>query len=338
MTNTTTLSFKHISISNSSGNDAAENDQFISTSDPESPSDNDLEYFKDEDDEIIEEDLLSMNDLKTDDPVYLYLNAIGRYKIFTAEEEREHFIRLSEGDEKAREEIINHNLRLVANIAKRYADFGLSYLDVIQEGNLGLIKATHKYDYTLGYKFSTYATWWIKQTIVRAIADQARTIRIPVHLHELYYKIITTEKRLMDEKDGHVTDREISQETGISLKKIRDCRRFFLDLISLDVPIGENGDEDLTNFIRDDKKGTEDIVMDLSMNEEVRKAVDSLSERERDVIILRFGLDGGGARTLESIAAMYGVTRERIRQIEAKALRKLRNPKESRALRTYWKD
>lgn len=272
----------------------------------------------------------------TDDPVRMYLKEIGKVPLLTAEEERELAIRMQNGDEEAKNKLCESNLRLVVSIAKRYLNRGLTFLDLIQEGNLGLIKAVDKFDYTKGFKFSTYATWWIRQAITRSIADQARTIRIPVHMVETINKLIRIQRQLLQELGREPTAEEIAKEMGITVEKVREIKKISQDPVSLETPIGEEGDSHLGDFIPDDDvPAPVDAAAYSMLKEQLMEVLDTLSEREKKVLMLRFGLEDGRPRTLEEVGKEFNVTRERIRQIEAKALRKLRHPSRSKKLRDY---
>ena len=274
--------------------------------------------------------------IHTDDPVRMYFKEIGKVPLLTAEEERELAIRIEQGDEEAKKKLCESNLRLVVSIARRYLNRGLSFLDLIQEGNLGLIKAVEKFDYTKGYKFSTYATWWIRQAITRSIADQARTIRIPVHMVETINKLIRISRQLLQEYGREPTSEEIAEEMGITVEKVREIKKISQDPVSLETPIGEEEDSHLGDFIPDeDIPSPVDAAAYSMLQKHLREVLDTLSEREKKVLILRFGLDDGRPRTLEEVGKEFNVTRERIRQIEAKALRKLRHPSRSKKLKDY---
>ena len=278
----------------------------------------------------------SAKNIPTDDPVRMYFKEIGKVPLLTAEEERDLAIRIEQGDEEAKKKLCESNLRLVVSIARRYLNRGLSFLDLIQEGNLGLIKAVEKFDYTKGYKFSTYATWWIRQAITRSIADQARTIRIPVHMVETINKLIRVSRQLLQEYGREPTSEEIAREMGISFEKVREIKKISQDPVSLETPIGEEEDSHLGDFIPDeDIPSPVDAAAYSMLQKQLREVLDTLSEREKKVLILRFGLDDGRPRTLEEVGREFNVTRERIRQIEAKALRKLRHPSRSKKLRDY---
>lgn len=274
--------------------------------------------------------------LPTDDPVRMYLKEIGKVSLLTADEERELGIRMEQGDEEAKKKLCESNLRLVVSIAKRYLNRGLSFLDLIQEGNLGLIKAVDKFDYTKGYKFSTYATWWIRQAITRSIADQARTIRIPVHMVETINKLIRISRQLLQEYGREPTSEEIAKEMGITVEKVREIKKISQDPVSLETPIGEEEDSHLGDFIPDDDvPAPVDAAAYSMLKEQLMEVLDTLSDREKKVLMLRFGLEDGRPRTLEEVGKEFNVTRERIRQIEAKALRKLRHPSRSKKLKDY---
>lgn len=274
--------------------------------------------------------------LPTDDPVRMYLKEIGKVSLLTADEERELAIRMEQGDGEAKKKLCESNLRLVVSIAKRYLNRGLSFLDLIQEGNLGLIKAVDKFDYTKGYKFSTYATWWIRQAITRSIADQARTIRIPVHMVETINKLIRISRQLLQEYGREPTSEEIAKEMGITVEKVREIKKISQDPVSLETPIGEEEDSHLGDFIPDDDvPAPVDAAAYSMLKEQLMEVLDTLSDREKKVLMLRFGLEDGRPRTLEEVGKEFNVTRERIRQIEAKALRKLRHPSRSKKLKDY---
>ena len=277
-----------------------------------------------------------MDTFSTDDPVRMYLKEIGKVPLLTPEEEIELAKQMSEGDENAKHRMTEANLRLVVSIAKRYVGRGMLFLDLIQEGNLGLIKAVEKFDYRKGFKFSTYATWWIRQAITRAIADQARTIRIPVHMVETINKLIRVSRQLLQEYGREPTPEEIAKEMGISEAKVREIIKIAQEPVSLETPIGEEEDSHLGDFIPDeDAPAPAEAASFALMKEQLMDVLDTLTPREEKVLRLRFGLDDGHQRTLEEVGKEFNVTRERIRQIEAKALRKLRHPSRSKKLRDY---
>ena len=281
-------------------------------------------------------DLTVPEGISIDDPVRMYLKEIGKVPLLTAEEEIEIAKRLEAGDETAKQKLAEANLRLVVSIAKRYVGRGMLFLDLIQEGNLGLIKAVEKFDYRKGFKFSTYATWWIRQAITRAIADQARTIRIPVHMVETINKLIRISRQLLQEYGREPTPEEIAKEMGISEAKVREIIKIAQEPVSLETPIGEEEDSHLGDFIPDeDAPAPAEAASFALMKEQLMDVLDTLTPREEKVLRLRFGLDDGHQRTLEEVGKEFNVTRERIRQIEAKALRKLRHPSRSKKLRDY---
>ena len=274
--------------------------------------------------------------IMSDDPVKIYLKEIGNYPLLSMDEEVELAKKIAEGDQYATERLTESNLRLVVSIAKKYVGRGLSFLDLIQEGNLGLIKAVDKFDYSKGYKFSTYATWWIRQAITRSIADQSRTIRIPVHMSEVINKAYRISRSLLQELGREPTEEEIANEMNLPVEKVREIMKISADPISLDTPIGEEDDSHLGDFIKDDTiMGPEDAAAYTMLQDQIQKLLTTLSEREQRVLILRFGLLDGRTRTLEGVGKEFNVTRERIRQIEAKALRKLRHPNRARMLRGF---
>jgi len=281
-------------------------------------------------------DLTVPEGVSLEDPVRMYLKEIGKVPLLTAEEEMELAIKMEAGDEAAKKRLSEANLRLVVSIAKRYVGRGMQFLDLIQEGNLGLIKAVEKFDYRKGYKFSTYATWWIRQAITRAIADQARTIRIPVHMVETINKLIRVQRQLLQEYGREPLPEEIAKEMHMSLDRVREIQKIAQEPVSLETPIGEEEDSHLGDFIQDDHipVPAEQAAFTL-LREQISEVLDTLTERERNVLRLRFGLDDGRGRTLEEVGREFNVTRERIRQIEAKALRKLRHPSRSKKLRDY---
>lgn len=278
----------------------------------------------------------SIGDVAVDDPVKMYLKDIGKVPLLSSEEEVELAKRMLEGDEEAKQKLSEANLRLVVNIAKRYVGRGMLFLDLIQEGNLGLMKAVEKFDYTKGFKFSTYATWWIRQAITRAIADQARTIRIPVHMVETINRQVRAQRALLQELGREPTPEEIADYMGISADKVVEIQKIAQDPVSLETPIGEEEDSHLVDFIEDTKTvAPSEMAAQSMLREQLIAALHKLTPREEKVIRLRYGLDDGRTRTLEEVGKEFNVTRERIRQIEAKALRKLRNPSKSKKLRDY---
>lgn len=288
------------------------------------------------------EERVDLNDLtmppgvKISDPVRMYLKEIGRVSLLSAAEEIELAKRIEAGDEDAKRRLAEANLRLVVSIAKRYVGRGMLFLDLIQEGNLGLIKAVEKFDYRKGYKFSTYATWWIRQAITRAIADQARTIRIPVHMVETINKLIRISRQLLQELGREPSAEEIAAEMEMTPEKVREIQKIAQEPVSLETPIGEEDDSHLGDFIPDDEApAPADAAAYELLKEQLEDVLDTLTEREENVLRLRFGLDDGRTRTLEEVGKVFGVTRERIRQIEAKALRKLRHPSRSKRLKDF---
>ncbi len=283
-----------------------------------------------------EAEIIADSNYSTDDPVRMYLKEIGKVPLLTAEEEIELATRMSEGDEEAKRRMAEANLRLVVSIAKRYVGRGMLFLDLIQEGNLGLIKAVEKFDYTKGYKFSTYATWWIRQAITRAIADQARTIRIPVHMVETINKVIRVSRQLLQELGHDPSAEEIAKEMGMPVEKVRDILKIAQEPVSLETPIGEEEDSHLGDFIPDEDASEPSEAASFSLlKEQLMEVLDTLTPREKKVLELRFGIVDGRTRTLEEVGKEFNVTRERIRQIEAKALRKLRHPSRSRKLKDF---
>ena len=298
----------------------------------------DEELLLSDEDEVDMENLdLSIPDgISIEDPVRMYLKEIGKVPLLSAEEEIELAKRMENGDQEAKKRLAEANLRLVVSIAKRYVGRGMLFLDLIQEGNLGLIKAVEKFDYRKGYKFSTYATWWIRQAITRAIADQARTIRIPVHMVETINKLIRVSRQLLQELGREPTPEEISEEMGMPVDRVREILKISQEPVSLETPIGEEEDSHLGDFIQDDNVPVPAEAASFTLlREQLVEVLGTLTEREQKVLRLRFGLDDGRARTLEEVGKEFNVTRERIRQIEAKALRKLRHPSRSRKLKDY---
>ena len=308
-----------------------------------------LDINDDFEDEPDENDLAEVEDLKLedfsdesfeginiDDPVRMYLREIGRIPLLTYDKETELAERVLEGDEDAKKELAEANLRLVVSIAKKYVGRGMLFLDLIQEGNMGLIKAVEKFDYTKGFKFSTYATWWIRQSITRAIADQARTIRIPVHMVETINKLIRTSRHLLQQMGREPTPEELSKELEMPVERVMEIQKIAQDPVSLETPIGEEDDSHLGDFIQDDDSpAPQDVAAYTLLREQLDEVMATLTPREAKVLRLRFGLDDGKARTLEEVGKEFDVTRERIRQIEAKALRKLRHPSRSKKLKDY---
>ena len=284
----------------------------------------------------LESDLGSTEGVAIDDPVRMYLKEIGKVSLLSAAEEIEIAKRMADGDQDAKKQLAEANLRLVVSVAKRYVGRGMLFLDLIQEGNLGLIKAVEKFDYRKGYKFSTYATWWIRQAITRAIADQARTIRIPVHMVETINKLIRVNRQLLQEYGREPRPDEIAREMGISEEKVREIIKVAQEPVSLETPIGEEEDSHLGDFIPDDDApAPAEVAAFTLLKEQLMEVLDTLTPREEKVLRLRFGLDDGKARTLEEVGREFNVTRERIRQIEAKALRKLRHPSRSKKLKDF---
>ena len=296
-----------------------------------------LEMERDDDEEDLENiDLSVPEGISIEDPVRMYLKEIGKVPLLSAEEEIELARRMEKGDQSAKKRLAEANLRLVVSIAKRYVGRGMLFLDLIQEGNLGLIKAVEKFDYTKGYKFSTYATWWIRQAITRAIADQARTIRIPVHMVETINRLIRVQRQLLQELGREPSLEEVAEKMHMPLERVREIQKISQEPVSLETPIGEEEDSHLGDFIQDDNVPVPaEAAAYTLLREQLMEVLDTLTEREQKVLRLRFGLDDGKARTLEEVGKEFNVTRERIRQIEAKALRKLRHPSRSRKLKDY---
>ena len=303
--------------------------------DDEEPNLEDLESIE----EITTEDLKvdeNMEGVRIDDPVRMYLREIGKIPLLTYDQELDLAKKILEGDEDAKKKLTESNLRLVVSIAKKYIGRGMSFLDLIQEGNMGLIKAVEKFDYTKGYKFSTYATWWIRQAITRSIADQARTIRIPVHMVETINRLLRTSRHLLQQNGREPTPEELAAEMDMPLERVVEIQKIAQDPVSLETPIGEENDSHLGDFIKDDDTPSpQDAASDTMLREQLNDVMKTLTPREAKVLRLRFGLDDGKARTLEEVGKTFHVTRERIRQIEAKALRKLRHPSRSKKLREY---
>ena len=297
-----------------------------------------LEEEMEEEEEVTADpmDLSVPDGISLADPIRMYLKEIGKIPLLSTEEEIELAKRMEKGDEEARKKLAEANLRLVVSIAKRYAGRGMQFLDLIQEGNLGLIKAVEKFDYRKGYKFSTYATWWIRQAITRAIADQARTIRIPVHMVETINRLIRTSRQMVQELGREPTPEELANKLDMPLERVREIIKISQDPVSLETPIGEEEDSHLGDFIQDDNVMVPaDQATFTLLHEQLMESLETLTEREQQVLRLRFGLDDGRPRTLEEVGRVFHVTRERIRQIEAKALRKLRHPSRSKKLKDY---
>lgn len=322
----------------------AKNIDVLRISESESDADDDLLLLPDDEISLDEEEEVDMENIdlsvpegiSIEDPVRMYLKEIGKVPLLSADEEIDLAQRMEVGDEEAKKRLAEANLRLVVSIAKRYVGRGMLFLDLIQEGNLGLIKAVEKFDYRKGYKFSTYATWWIRQAITRAIADQARTIRIPVHMVETINKLIRVSRQLLQELGREPTPEEIAKEMNMSVDRVREILKISQEPVSLETPIGEEEDSHLGDFIQDDNVPVPaDAAAFTMLKEQLEDVLGTLTEREQKVLRLRFGLDDGRARTLEEVGKEFNVTRERIRQIEAKALRKLRHPSRSRKLKDY---
>lgn len=322
----------------------AKNIDVLRISESESDADDDLLLLPDDEISLDEEEEVDMENIdlsvpegiSIEDPVRMYLKEIGKVPLLSADEEIDLAQRMEVGDEEAKKRLAEANLRLVVSIAKRYVGRGMLFLDLIQEGNLGLIKAVEKFDYRKGYKFSTYATWWIRQAITRAIADQARTIRIPVHMVETINKLIRVSRQLLQELGREPTPEEIAKEMNMSVDRVREILKISQEPVSLETPIGEEEDSHLGDFIQDDNVPVPaDAAAFTMLKEQLEDVLGTLTEREQKVLRLRFGLDDGRARTLEEVGKEFNVTRERIRQIEAKALRKLRHPSRSKKLKDY---
>ncbi len=298
--------------------------------------DNDDIILDDEDEVEIIDDVDVLEGVSTEDPVRMYLKEIGNVPLLSAEEEIELAKRVEAGDEEAKKQLTEANLRLVVSIAKKYVGRGMPFLDLIQEGNMGLMKAVDKFDYTKGYKFSTYATWWIRQAITRGIADTGRTIRVPVHMVETINKTLRMTRTLLQELGREPTPEEVAERLNVSVSRVREVLKISRDPVSLDTPIGEEDDSHLGDFIEDDSAlSPADSAAFSMLRAELATALESLTDRERQVVKLRFGLEDGRARTLEEVGKEFNVTRERIRQIEAKALRKLRHPSRSKRLKDF---
>ena len=324
-----------------------ENDEFKIEDDKNDENIENIENIETENIDMFEEDVqLSKGELEmdtaivqniaVDDPVRMYLKEIGKVPLLSAEEEIKLAKRMEQGDEYAKKKLCEANLRLVVSIAKRYVGRGMLFLDLIQEGNIGLIKAVDKFDWRKGYKFSTYATWWIRQAITRSIADQARTIRIPVHMVETINKLMRIQRQLLQEYGRDVKPEEIAKEMDLTVEKVREILKIAQEPVSLETPIGEEEDSHLGDFIEDDKIASPSDAATFSMlKEQLMEVLGTLTDREQKVLKLRFGLEDGRARTLEEVGKEFDVTRERIRQIEAKALRKLRHPSRSKKLKDY---
>lgn len=308
----------------------------IVVDDAEEPNDEELINEEKEDSESVSMDLSMPENISIGDPVKMYLKEIGKVDLLSADQEKELAIQMEQGSEIAKKKLAEANLRLVVSIAKRYVGRGMQFLDLIQEGNLGLIKAVEKFDYKKGYKFSTYATWWIRQAITRAIADQARTIRIPVHMVETINKQIRVNRQLLQELGREPTPEEIAERMEIPVERVREILKISQEPVSLETPIGEEEDSHLGDFIQDENaQAPIDAATFTMLREQIAEVLDTLTEREQKVLILRFGLEDGRSRTLEEVGRKFDVTRERIRQIEAKALRKLRHTSRSKKLKNY---
>lgn len=308
----------------------------LKISDDDDDVDDDILLDEEDEVEVDKIDLSVPDGVSVEDPVRMYLKEIGKVPLLSMEEEVELAKRIEEGEEIAKDKLVEANLRLVVSIAKRYVGRGMQFLDLIQEGNLGLIKAAEKFDYRKGYKFSTYATWWIRQSITRSIADQARTIRIPVHMVETINRLIRTSRQLLQELGREPLPEEIGERLNMPVERVREIMKMSQEPVSLETPIGEEDDSHLGDFLKDDKSATPvDAASYMLLREQLGEVMNSLTEREKQVLILRFGLIDGRARTLEEVGKVFEVTRERIRQIEAKALRKLRHPSRSKKLKDY---
>ena len=320
------LDKKHVDVLKMSNDDDIDPDLFSEDEDADPEDEIDVEHI----------DLSVPEGIGVDDPVRMYLKEIGKVPLLSPDEEIELAKKIELGDEEAKKKLAESNLRLVVSIAKRYAGRGMQLLDLIQEGNLGLIKAVEKFDYRKGYKFSTYATWWIRQAITRAIADQARTIRIPVHMVETINRLVRTQRQLVQKLGREATPEELAKELDMPVDRVRDIMKISQDPVSLETPIGEEEDSHLGDFIQDDHvEVPADAATYRLLHEQLMEVLSTLTEREQKVLRLRFGLDDGRPRTLEEVGRQFNVTRERIRQIEAKALRKLRHPSRSKILKDY---
>ncbi len=320
------LDKKHVDVLKMSNDDDMDPDLFTEDEDPDPEDEIDMEHI----------DLSVPEGVSVDDPVRMYLKEIGKVPLLSPDEEIELAKKIELGDEAAKKKLAEANLRLVVSIAKRYVGRGMQLLDLIQEGNLGLIKAVEKFDYRKGYKFSTYATWWIRQAITRAIADQARTIRIPVHMVETINRLVRTQRQLVQKLGREATPEELAKELDMPVDRVREIMKISQDPVSLETPIGEEEDSHLGDFIQDDNvEVPADAATYTLLHEQLMEVLSTLTEREQKVLRLRFGLDGGRPRTLEEVGRQFNVTRERIRQIEAKALRKLRHPSRSKVLKDY---
>ena len=320
------LDKKHVDVLKMSNDDDMDPDLFTEDEDPDPEDEIDMEHI----------DLSVPEGVSVDDPVRMYLKEIGKVPLISPDEEIELAKKIELGDEAAKKKLAEANLRLVVSIAKRYVGRGMQLLDLIQEGNLGLIKAVEKFDYRKGYKFSTYATWWIRQAITRAIADQARTIRIPVHMVETINRLVRTQRQLVQKLGREATPEELAKELDMPVDRVREIMKISQDPVSLETPIGEEEDSHLGDFIQDDNvEVPADAATYTLLHEQLMEVLSTLTEREQKVLRLRFGLDDGRPRTLEEVGRQFNVTRERIRQIEAKALRKLRHPSRSKVLKDY---
>ena len=320
------LDKKHVDVLKMSNDDDMDPDLFTEDEDPDPEDEIDMEHI----------DLSVPEGVSVDDPVRMYLKEIGKVPLLSSDEEIELAKKIELGDEAAKKKLAEANLRLVVSIAKRYVGRGMQLLDLIQEGNLGLIKAVEKFDYRKGYKFSTYATWWIRQAITRAIADQARTIRIPVHMVETINRLVRTQRQLVQKLGREATPEELAKELDMPVDRVREIMKISQDPVSLETPIGEEEDSHLGDFIQDDNvEVPADAATYTLLHEQLMEVLSTLTEREQKVLRLRFGLDDGRPRTLEEVGRQFNVTRERIRQIEAKALRKLRHPSRSKVLKDY---